>query len=98
MKQCHKCGTEWKGYNQPAVKAQCEKCASDLHVCMNCEFYDILRSNSCRSDSDYVRDKERFNYCEEFQFSQKQSNSVSPKSTAKESFNKLFKTHFKKDT
>lgn len=92
MKTCHKCGTEWTGFGQPGVKASCENCDYDLHACLNCRFYDIHKPKECMIDTDTVRDKERFNYCEEFQFlDRKQGVAVDEKQKAKDAFNSLFR-------
>ena len=92
MKLCHKCGYEFQGLGQPGPKQECEECASDLHSCLNCEFYDTGRANDCRADSDPVRDKERFNYCEEFKFFNGKRNLEKPKAIdAKSEIDKLFK-------
>lgn len=50
-----------------AFREECEFCRSDLHVCKNCEFYDVKVYNECRETSaDVVREKERANFCDFF--------------------------------
>ena len=45
----------------------CHKCGSDLHACLNCQFYDNGAHHECReSSAEWVRDKERNNVCEYF--------------------------------
>ncbi|MHB9156149.1 MAG: hypothetical protein ACYC5N_10775 [Endomicrobiales bacterium] len=69
MKYCYSCSAQWEGMTQPGVRETCRKCTQDLHVCRNCKFFDPLRSSQCRVDvSDPVIDKERANFCDEFQF------------------------------
>ncbi len=45
----------------------CEKCDSYLHCCVNCKFYQPGLPNDCKvPGTDQVRDRESFNYCDEF--------------------------------
>ena len=101
MKLCYKCGNEWAGVGQPGTKETCGKCSADIHVCLNCRFYDQHKPQECSVDvPETVRDKERFNYCEEFQFNDRRSLKVNPERSRKiddgsgntrDAFNKLFK-------
>lgn len=46
-------------------RAECERCSADLHVCLNCRFYDRYVENQCREDAaDPVANKDRRNLCE----------------------------------
>ncbi len=47
---------------------ECDHCGGDLHVCLNCSFYDPNVSNECREPAipEAVIDKERKNLCEYF--------------------------------
>ena len=48
-------------------KAVCEACGSYLHACAGCRFYQIGKPNDCQMPgTEPVRDREHFNYCEEF--------------------------------
>jgi hypothetical protein len=48
-------------------RAVCEHCGWDLHVCKNCKFYLPGKPNDCNiPNTDIVRDREAFNFCEEF--------------------------------
>ena len=48
-------------------RAECEKCAADLHVCIACTFYDRYVENECREPTaDPVGVKDRRNLCEYF--------------------------------
>lgn len=93
MRICYKCGTEWKGFSQPGSKEACVKCAADLHVCANCRFYDTHKPYQCLiNEIDPVMNKERFNFCDEFQFIDKKAAGTKDEAQkAKEAFNKLFK-------
>jgi hypothetical protein len=47
----------------------CEKCDSDLHVCVNCAHYDSNAYNQCReSNAEWVPDRERANRCDYFAY------------------------------
>ena len=68
MKACHSCGTT---IAQKFVGRQdeCPKCSSELHVCMNCRFYDEHVSRSCREpQAEPPREKNRANFCDYFEF------------------------------
>ena len=71
MKTCYECGEPWEGSPgaQPASNETCLKCDADLHVCLNCRFYDPSCYNECTSSTvEHVTDKGRHNSCDEFQF------------------------------
>ena len=93
MKCCYKCGNEWPNISQPGVKAECEKCSADLHCCMNCRFYDVHKPYQCLiHEIDPVMNKERFNYCDEFQFAdKKQTAGRDEAQKAHNKFDNLFK-------
>jgi hypothetical protein len=53
--------------NKVGFRAVCEFCDADLHVCKNCRFYSSEKSNDCLvPNAEYVKDKEKNNFCEEF--------------------------------
>lgn len=46
---------------------ECPHCGADLHVCLNCKLYDRNSHHECReSSSDYVKEKDRSNFCDYF--------------------------------
>lgn len=48
-------------------REECVHCGADVHVCKNCEFYDVKAYNECReSSADRITEKERANYCDYF--------------------------------
>jgi len=64
--QCFSCKTihslERVGFRQ-----ECD-CGEDLHVCLNCKFYDQQSYNECREPSaDRIQVKDRSNLCEFFE-------------------------------
>ena len=47
---------------------KCLHCHADLHICLNCRFYDPQAYNKCKeSSADRVKAKDRNNYCEYFE-------------------------------
>jgi hypothetical protein len=66
---CYRCNHELVFEVKMGFRETCPHCASDLHVCKNCQLYDPGAHNSCReSTSDYVPDKEKANFCGYFKF------------------------------
>ena len=48
-------------------RAQCPHCGIDLHVCAGCRYYVLGKPNDCAvPNTDFVRDREAINFCEEF--------------------------------
>ena len=89
MKLCYKC-------KQPVTiekvlfRDECSRCGVDLHVCFNCLFYDEGKSNKCReTQADYVRDRERANYCDYFRF-----NNTEAEKSQKQDAERLWKDLF----
>jgi hypothetical protein len=82
MKKCHSCGQVWDGSpgSQPGRTETCVKCGADLHCCLNCSLYDPSAPRQCTSrTTEYVKDKERGNYCEEFMFGSRPGGTDGPK-------------------
>lgn len=75
MKVCHRCGTAWEGeLRQPGVKEYCGKCSAYLHCCLNCRFQDRTRPNQCRvPNTETITDRASANFCDEFSFREKSS-------------------------
>jgi hypothetical protein len=68
MKRCYKC-------QNPVTlefisrRDECPSCGSDLHICLNCIFFDKTKSNKCREpQAEFVKEKDRSNYCDYFRF------------------------------
>jgi len=95
MKYCFKCSAAWDGNGQPGFGEICPKCRADLHACLNCKFYDTSKSNQCFANvEEPVIYKDRFNFCEEYRFAEKNSppsQTKAPSTKSKEAFNNLFK-------
>ena len=66
---CWKCGGSLIDVLVPLSRRQeCPSCATELHVCRMCEFYEPRVAGSCREDrAEEVRDKEHANFCDFFE-------------------------------
>ena len=65
---CHSCGYENKIVGGLGRTDTCLKCMEDLHVCLNCTFYDKTKSNDCNEPSaEWVQNKSAANFCEFFE-------------------------------
>ncbi len=67
---CHKCGASWESdKRQPGFKEICSECSAYLHCCRNCRFHTPSAHNQCYiPNTEYVADREKLNFCEEFEF------------------------------
>ncbi len=93
MHHCHKCGTEWIAEKKrPGFKDFCASCSAYLHSCKNCHFYDPSAHNSCRiGTTEFVPDKSRGNFCDEFEFAQTdKSTDILKKIPGSQAFDNLF--------
>ena len=64
---CFSCKKENSVSDKVGLREECLHCGADLHVCKNCQFYDVKVYNECRENSaDRVQEKERANYCDYF--------------------------------
>ena len=69
MRTCYNCGWEWRKPHEPAFREMCPRCDAFLHACKNCAHYDETAHHQCKSSTtEYVGDKERSNFCEEFRY------------------------------
>ena len=65
--QCFSCQkkTNWDSI---ARRDECPYCNADVHVCLNCRFFDESFHHQCReSQAEYVKEKDRANFCEYFE-------------------------------
>jgi hypothetical protein len=75
-----------------SFRGECPQCRSDIHVCLNCIFYDEGKANRCREpQADYVKERDRANYCEYFMFKDDQA-----EKSGKEEAERLWENIFKK--
>jgi hypothetical protein len=66
---CFSCNTEIElsAGGRVGFRDECENCASDLHVCKNCAFYDPSAYNECREpNAERLLDRDRANRCDYF--------------------------------
>jgi len=94
MKHCHYCHREIKVPNRIGFRDTCTYCSSDLHVCLQCRFYDRHSYNECREpQSEWVKDKDRANRCEYFAFGdvRNHNHKVDEAAQAKAKLNEIFK-------
>lgn len=65
---CFKCKTHIEvAEKKIGFRDTCDACGTDLHVCKNCKFYSPGKPNDCLvPNTEYISDRERFNFCEEF--------------------------------
>jgi len=64
---CHKCSHITKIDSGVGFRESCEACGEDLHVCLNCSFYDEAVYNECKETSaDRITAKDRSNLCDYF--------------------------------
>ena len=74
-------------------KDECPSCRTDLHACIYCNLYDEGKANRCREpQADYVKERDRANFCEYFRFQE----AGGPKAAGKETAEKLWDELFKK--
>ena len=93
MKICHNCGLEWNEDFKPGFKEACESCGYDLHVCLNCRFYDQTMYNHCGEPmAERVATKDEANYCPFFDFRESDESEIksNDSQTAKNAFDSLF--------
>jgi hypothetical protein len=91
-KYCWKCGKELPFDTRILRSEQCPWCGADLHVCYNCRFHDRAAHNECSEVGTFeVQDRDRANYCNEFQYRQGHPGRDDEADKAKEKLKDLFK-------
>jgi hypothetical protein len=95
---CWQCGNEIKLLTGEKIGTRdtCPRCEADLHVCRNCRHFDPVSHHECREpQAEWVRYKDRNNYCDYFSPVSVVSASARPKTApvedAKKKFDQLFK-------
>lgn len=65
---CWHCGASLAELTLPLSRFDiCKQCRAELHVCKQCQFYDVTVAKQCRETiAEEVRDKQRVNYCDYF--------------------------------
>jgi hypothetical protein len=91
---CFHCQRELALNGKVSRQDQCPHCGSDLHCCLNCEFYDPYAHNRCKEpQAEYVSDREKANFCDYFRFrsSEKNGAQMEAKEKAKAEWEALFR-------
>jgi hypothetical protein len=71
MQFCHACKKELSPGRGIGRREVCATCGADLHVCLNCKFYDRAVSRQCREPlAELVKEKSRANFCDFFIFTE----------------------------
>ncbi|MCR4580209.1 MAG: hypothetical protein K5681_07680 [Treponema sp.] len=96
---CWKCRKE-TNIVKPLRGDECPHCHADLHACRACDFYESGSHNDCReSSAEFVKDKERSNFCDYFRSSKLEAAAASSggepagkskADAARDAFNALF--------
>ena len=93
---CHSCGQEVKLAGGIGRRDTCTKCEADLHVCLNCNFFDRTKSNDCAEPgAEFVQNKEASNFCEYFEPIMKRKG-IASKVVSREEVLSAFDALFKK--
>lgn len=74
------------------IRDECPACGRDLHICLNCEFFDANAYRQCReSIGEPVQDKEKANYCDFFRAAKSGAAQGGSENDAIKKLNNLFK-------
>jgi len=74
------------------IRDECPACGGDLHICLNCGFYDPHAYRQCReSIREPVQDKEKANFCDFFQMSRTRTDTTTGKNEIYNKLEDLFK-------
>lgn len=72
----------------------CPSCGWDLHVCLNCRFFDLGVYNQCREpQAERVLDKERSNFCDYFVYREESTTGAHTGGAARKKIEDLFKNN-----
>lgn len=93
-RHCHHCGQAWAYSGPPGRNDHCPQCGRDLRVCLNCSRHHPRAAEECTEPkADLVKDKDRANFCEWFDFAKRvyQARTGRDRSAeARDEFNRLF--------
>ncbi len=90
---CWKCGTQLEDPPDGKItfRMECDKCLAAQHCCQNCRYYRPGLPNDCEvPGTDYIRDRQAINFCEEFKV-KLPSSTPQNSDNGKNRFNNLFK-------
>jgi hypothetical protein len=92
--QCHSCQSEipLAAGESLGFRDSCDRCAADLHVCLNCAHHDVSVYNECReSNAERILDRDRANRCDYFRPGVGASAGEDDRKEALSTLEKLFK-------
>jgi len=91
-KTCHACGQSYDGApgTQPGRGETCVKCGADLYCCLNCSLFDPSAYQCTSRTTEPVKDKEKRNFCDEFQLGTKAGGAQSSEDDMKKKWDSLF--------
>ena len=84
---CHNCGREIKVVGKVLRTDECPNCDADVHCCKNCR----------ESQAEYVREKDRANFCDHFEpnnrvpLTSRGGSQISNRDDVRKAFDNLFK-------
>lgn len=88
---CFECKKEDQ-FDRVGFRQECSACGADLHVCLNCRFYDEASYNECvETSADRIKVKDRSNLCEFFQAAVNKAGQQSEKDALLAAAEALFK-------
>ncbi len=92
MRICQSCKKEISTDLFIGRQSSCPSCRADLHVCLNCSFYEPGAYNDCReSQAERVLDKDRANFCDYFRYREGPVAGDAKKDDARKKLDALFK-------
>ncbi len=89
--KCFSCKkvTSWENVTR---RDECPHCKADAHVCLNCRFFSESHHHQClETQAEYVKEKERANFCEYFAPSSSSDQSGSKSEDLLKTAEQLFK-------
>ena len=94
MKKCFHCGKTLTLDRKVTRRETCPFCGWDLHVCLNCRFFDLGVYNQCREpQAERVLDKERSNFCDYFVYREESTTGAHTGGAARKKIEDLFKNN-----
>lgn len=92
MALCFFCKKPLELEGKISIRESCLECGMDVHVCLNCDFYDPGYSNACREpQAEQARDRETRNVCEYFILSSSKSSGDEAQQAARSKLEEIFK-------
>jgi hypothetical protein len=88
---CHRCKHVWTTETALGRRDECPSCHSDAKVCLNCRHFDRGAHHECREEqAEWVKEKDRGNFCSYFEPSGAVSAAASEAAKARSKLDGLF--------